>query len=238
LLHPYLYEIWLNSTDAFEGFFNFFRPQNLPEFEELDAHSTLFYGYASGTITPPGGYFYFPYLGGIQKAKEWVVQTLNPRGAGTVPTGTRRPPGQTAPLPPTTLDYTIDYRNPDITTSEKAKAEAIAIALNSWPNTKLESHWDYVYDRAVAEGWNPAFVIALWIEESGASHLDTWDVGCTGAPKSDLAAQLDCLFARPYANTEFEEFMCTYSEGHYPCVFAINPNFPGNLKHWYDRLTQ
>jgi len=238
LVHPYLQQIWEYSTENLQGFFNHFRPSQTTEFEELDAHSSLFYDYSSGSVTPPGGYFYFPYLGGIQKAKEWVVQALNPSSGGTAGQSGKPAPGLISPLEPVTLNYTIDYRNPNVTISAEAKAEAIRIALNSWPNSKLESHWDYVHDRAVAAGWNPAFVIALWIEESGASGLYTYDVGCLGASRGDLVGQLDCLFARPYANTSFEEFMCTYSEGHYPCEFTLNPNFPGNLKEWYDRLTQ
>ena len=77
LLHPYLLEIWEYSTDLPKGFFNIFRPDPdiVPQFEELAGHSqdNLIYDYSSGSVTPPEGYFYYPYLGGVQKAKEWVV---------------------------------------------------------------------------------------------------------------------------------------------------------------------
>jgi len=78
LLHPYLYEIWGNSTEALTGFFNIIRPKQAPEFEELDANSEIYYGYSSGGVMPSVGNFYYPYLGGIQKAKEWVINALNP----------------------------------------------------------------------------------------------------------------------------------------------------------------
>jgi hypothetical protein len=110
--------------------------------------------------------------------------------------------------------------------------------LKSWPNSKIKDQWDFVYQQAVSHGWNPAFVIALWIEESGASGVDAYDLGCLGAPANNLSAQLNCLFSRPYANSSFEEFMCQYSEGKpAPCQFTLNPNFPGNLEYWYRLLT-
>jgi len=233
LLHPYLDQIWEQTTDALSGFLNIFRPKTTPEFEDLDAASTISYGYIPGSASPSIGQFYFPHLGGIQLAKEWVIHTLNPPGVEG------RPPGPAAPTGPTVLDYYIDFRNPGISVSDETENNVIWLVKTYWPDTKIESQWDYVYSQAVSRGWNPAFVIALWIEESGASALDAHDLGCLGGERNNISSQLDCLFSRPYANESFEEFMCMYSEGsHAPCTFVINPNFPGNLKIWYDRLTQ
>jgi hypothetical protein len=79
LLHPYLDEIWEQTTDSFRGLFNIFRPKVEPPFEDLYAHSYIEYSYSGGSITPESPWkFYFPRLGGIQKAKEWVLETLNP----------------------------------------------------------------------------------------------------------------------------------------------------------------
>jgi hypothetical protein len=244
LFHPYLEEIWNQTTDSFHGLFNIFRPEVVPFFEDLDANSYIEYSYPSGSITPESPWkFYFPHLGGIQKAKEWVLETLNPSGGGGT-TGRASPlPPTLSPTPtpatgPTTLNYTLDFRNPNISISEATKKAIIEAVKRYWPNTEIEERWDYVYVQAVVNGWNPAFVIALWIEESGAGHLDNWDLGCTAGEKNNITSQLFCLFGLPYQNAPFEEFMCRYSEGHYPCQFEINPNFPGNLKYWYDQLTQ
>jgi len=78
LAHPYLYEIWSYSSDSLKGFFNIFRPKTKEEFEPLDAYSAISYGYIPGSAVPAQGKFYFPYLGGVQKAKEWVLKQLNP----------------------------------------------------------------------------------------------------------------------------------------------------------------
>jgi hypothetical protein len=79
LFHPYLDEIWEQTTDSFRGLFNIFRPKVEPPFEDLYAHSYIEYSYSGGSITPSSPWkFYFPHLGGVQKAKEWVLETLNP----------------------------------------------------------------------------------------------------------------------------------------------------------------
>ena len=145
-----------------------------------------------------------------------------------------------------TLDYSIDFRNPNIKVTNKE--EVMKMVENSWPQTKIRSNWDLVYNAAVSHGWNPAFVIALWIEESGASGVtfrndlnrEVWDLGCTAGQPNNLTSQLDCLFNKAInRDSSFENFMCSYSEGKTaPCTFNANPNFPKNLKIWYDRLIQ
>lgn len=80
LFHPFLEEIWGQTTDSFSGLFNIFRPKIKAPFEDLDAHGYIEYSYGGGSITPEAPWkFYFPHLGGIQKAKEWVLETLNPK---------------------------------------------------------------------------------------------------------------------------------------------------------------
>ena len=64
------------------GFFNIFRPQSFPAFEDIDAAQAVSYlspDFEAEEIAPNQGLFFFPHLGGIQKAKEWVVnQALKP----------------------------------------------------------------------------------------------------------------------------------------------------------------
>ena len=109
--------------------------------------------------------------------------------------------------------------------------------MQSWNESLIKDRWDYVYDEAVKKGWNPAFVIALWIEESGASGVPAYDLGCLGGEANNIESQLNCLFNLSYRNAPFEEFMCIYSDGKAPCDFSVNPNFPGNLGYWYFKIT-
>jgi len=238
LSHPYLSEIWDYTGKDKTGIFNIFRPDVSGQFKELAAASDIQYSYSPGTVTPSTGSFYFPFLGGIQRAKEWVVRTLLPEANST-----SQLPNYTSPVPPSSgnLDYSIDITNTKQTISADNKEKVIAMVMKSWPNSQIEKKWDLVYDQAISHGFNPAFVIALWIEESGASGVNAWDLGCSSGEQNNLDKQLDCLFNDlPWftKNTTFEEFMCNYSDGHYPCDFSNNPNFPGNLKYWYYELTR
>ena len=235
LRHPYLSAIWDQTGDT-EGLFNIFRPSEISQFEEVAARSQIKYRYTdtsdpkTGEANPGGGDFYFPYLGGIQTAKNWLVKSLFP-SSGT----------SSSPSSPVTLDYTVDYRNSSFVIDEEVKADIIQRVKNRWPNSKIEENWDLVYQEAISHGFNPAFVIAIWIEESGASGVTAWDLGCGSGPKNNLTDQLDCFFNRlPWITdqTTFAEFMCYYSDGHYPCNFSAHPNFPGGVKYWFDLLNR
>ncbi len=82
---PQLNEIWSYTSYPTSGFFNIFRPYNIPVFEDIDAATSLSYSYESGDsktsgvnigngeVLPQEGLLFYPHLGGIQKAKEWVV---------------------------------------------------------------------------------------------------------------------------------------------------------------------
>jgi len=82
LQHPYLKEIW-QQTASDSGVFNIFRPQTAEKFKDKPASSKIKYDYKNkkspqgGYANPSEGDFYFPYLGGIELAKEWVLQMLN-----------------------------------------------------------------------------------------------------------------------------------------------------------------
>ncbi len=141
----------------------------------------------------------------------------------------------------------------------RANGRAGIAANGYWSPDSYDQNFDQVYDRAVSAGWNPAFVIALWIEESGASSLSAWDLGCrydsngNEMPKNNIELQLNCLFDKSYANESYQEFMLTYSEGNRASrqaqidagqrpadaldKFCTNKNFPRALWSWYQRLT-
>lgn len=71
--HPYLDEIWSYTTNTNGGFFNVFRPYSYPTFEDIEAATKLTYSFSDGEVSPAEGLFFFNHLGGVQKAKEWVV---------------------------------------------------------------------------------------------------------------------------------------------------------------------
>ncbi|NMC35874.1 hypothetical protein GYA49_02400 [Candidatus Beckwithbacteria bacterium] len=265
---PYLEKIYALTTGSEAGVFNIFRPQNFSEYPDNDALSGITYELVSGdgvSIVPDSGNLYYPYLGGIQETKKCLSeQFLVPRELqnGQEQCGFwswNRYLGSTSALDLltkgcTSMEGTIDYRNSTGFNKESIRANGLTrINANGyWSSDEFTKNFDMVYDSAIAAGWNPAFVVALWIEESGGSAVTAWDLGCkygktsTGSmlmPKNNIALQLECLFEKDYATLPWEEFALTYAEGaregrQDPDKFCNNPNFPGGIISVYEALVK
>lgn len=159
-------------------------------------------------------------------------------------------PGQQPP--PSTqigLDYTLPLRDPSILPLD-IKSQVLA----NFSGAKLDYWDDPIIRRSIEASWNPALVIALWIEETGASHttlianggseipvngrVSKGHLGCAPSEDQTIDESLDCLFRNfdRFSNDQFPQFMATYSGGPASNPFANNPNFPKNLKDWYVRL--
>ena len=133
------------------------------------------------------------------------------------------------------LNYSIPFRDPNVIPQD-IRGQITA----NWPDAKI-GNWDTIVSQAVANGWNPAFLLALWIEESGAQGVPAADpLGCApGQQNDDINKSLACVFISFgfLSNDRFADFMCRYSDGHdAPCTFAQNPNFPPNIRFWYEKL--
>ncbi|HVT00700.1 MAG TPA: M23 family metallopeptidase [Patescibacteria group bacterium] len=139
------------------------------------------------------------------------------------------------------LNYSVSLRDTSVL-PQNVTAVQNEIA-SEFPNAHLYD-WDHVVDSAVRAGWNPSFILTLWIEESGAQGASGYTdaLGCDPThPTTDLNKSLNCVFNsfRNYDN--FDDFMCVYGgDGFHkaPCTFnSDNPNFPGNIQKWYTKLT-
>ncbi len=120
-------------------------------------------------------------------------------------------------------------RNPDL--AEKARQNVI----NVFP---------LIQQKAVEYGWNPAFVLALWIEETAVGQDGDYAMGCIYgldknlewyrmAPKSDGCQAAACLFSYPVKNpNNFEEFMCAYETGDRTCSKVAANIPPGRSWGW------
>lgn len=146
------------------------------------------------------------------------------------------------------LDYSIPFRDSSVSPLD-VKNQIMA----TFPKSKID-YWDKIVQRSIAEGWNPAFVLTLWIEETGASHTTVTrnggggvpvagnftlgHLGCAPLEDQTIDQSLDCLFKNfnQYSNNQFAQFMARYSGGPAGAPFSNNPNFPGNIKHWYSIL--
>lgn len=191
---------------------------------------------AGGTITGSLRLLFYK-LGTLINVKEFITQKLL---APYSESSTEAPnPGSptTTPGQPGVLTYNLPFRDPTISVSAANKDCVSKYVLKNWPTSQIRQKWEVVQTQAKSHEWNPAFLTALWVEESGANAVGDWGLGCT-AGEFEIESQLDCVFRNYDSETNFERFMCNYSEGHYPCSsFALNPDFPKNLKYWYDQLT-
>ncbi len=162
---------------------------------------------------------------------------------GGATTGEASPVGG-SPSQTNSLDYTISFRDTTIIPIPLDQIKNRILAR--WPKAHLQD-WQHIINQSILNKWNPAFVLALWIEESGAQGEPSYSdaLGCDPKhPTTDLDRSLTCLFnsfpIERYPNTNFADFMCVYGgDGFHraPCVFEIeNKHFPPDIKDWYSQL--
>ncbi len=149
------------------------------------------------------------------------------------------------------LDYVIPIRDTSVLPQniDQLKADIVS----RWPSSKIEN-FDHIVNRSIEAGWNPSFILTLWVEESGAqngvSFVDGNPDGYTDAlgcdpkhPTNNIDKSLNCVFDsyQSRTNEDFENLMCIYGGDDFheaPCTFARdNVNFPGGVKDWYTRIT-
>jgi hypothetical protein len=134
--------------------------------------------------------------------------------------------------------FTIAYRDPACTlptTPETATRLAdLAVRwynvagkpIESWVRQNVTDNWQKVQQHAVASGWNPAFVIMLWLEESAMGAAQTYQMGCIYGkdtagnwkpamdPNADACSEEACLFSHPTQDpNNLQAFMCSYNTG-------------------------
>ncbi len=167
------------------------------------------------------GIFFFVFVGGI---------------IGGITGNT--PSGEAAPVSSTGVngvDYTLPLRNPSISVQDiREQIKQI------WPNAQIDN-WQLIIDQAKLHNWNPAVLLTLWIEESGAQGVSASDpLGCdVRKPTTDIQISLGCFFNsfdNKFTNDQFPQFLLTYSSPGDPIPFKTNPNFPDNFKYWYSKL--
>lgn len=143
------------------------------------------------------------------------------------------------------------------------------LLVNSLLNQSFDSGADYdnlgkcyndLVSRSNLAGYDPAFTMAIWLEESAASWYKTYpkvaDFGCAvNTPRMDFNAQLSCFLGLQsnYANSDtfaecrgsddrlsMREFLLIYEGGFQSCragEFTIEPQFPDRIQRYYSQVS-
>ncbi len=158
-------------------------------------------------------------------------------------------PGGTLPAPPIPvpgLYYNIAHKDKDVPIAADRKDLAIFWAKVAWPDTKIEQYWDSIVEQAKQAGVNPALVLAVWIQESGASSPTFFDgkipkdstLECFpgGGKTFPVETSASCIQEKIKQAPDFGIFVQTYCGLNQPSLCQNNLTFPSDLKRWYETL--
>lgn len=158
--------------------------------------------------------------------------------------------------------YTIAYRNPSCKLTQPMIDAAKNLASTGYnggsqASANIDKYIQDVENYSNQYKWNPLFVLALWIEESGAGGNPNagWHTGClygwkdgnaVSMPKikegGTVCDQMACTFSHPSADpADFARFMCSYNStaiSNGKCPDAPNWAFASNLKLVYETLLE
>ncbi len=150
--------------------------------------------------------------------------------------------------PPSTLPgngsiaYIIDFHNTNVKFSSAKTTQIISEVEGYWPKSLIADHFNEVVDKAVANGINPAFALAVWVEESGASAYGN-HFSCPPTD-SNFDSNFSCFIGTTNKFNDFagwaENYCGKSKPGYAICTINEaghdNSNFLKNLKYWYDKI--
>ena len=170
----------------------------------------------------------------------------------------------TGPDPDTGINCNPDASAP---TGHNVKpVEALITALNNssyrgnFSEANIRRCYNDLINTAKATGNDPAFIMATWVEESGASYYEkfgtVYDFGCevNGWPPNNYRAQLQCATGlqsaysynanhqgcrdayAPLGKIDVQKFMYIFAGGERGCIeknYGVAINYPTQIKAMY-----
>lgn len=175
-----------------------------------------------------------------------LVKSLYPEGLQSLIVPNRD--GASFPYPPRTgdvLDFTIPYMDSRFVISDERKQRIITQVLTNWPNSKIQDFWNTVVSESIASGVNPAFTLAIWIEESGAGGVPAQsEFGCfPGGDTSQTVSfelSLGCFLhftANEHPNS-FPEWVRYFCGPKAEPICSNNQGFITRLKFWWEKFVK
>ncbi|OGK20877.1 hypothetical protein A3C98_05155 [Candidatus Roizmanbacteria bacterium RIFCSPHIGHO2_02_FULL_37_15] len=184
-----------------------------------------------------------------------------------LPNSKERYPGGSTALPATTKEicafsgtqyYSLPYRNKNCQATQsgidKAYERMKTYYPSYWQASKLKDDWQTVQQYSIKYGFNPLYVIALWIEESAAGGATSAQkLGCLYRlnkddsytflpPSSTICEQMECLFGLRSVNpANYALWACQYRWGaskwvNNHCLEVTN--FTKGVEYWYNYMAE
>jgi len=182
--------------------------------------------------------------------------TPTPTPATNLPTATPTPVGGV----PAVINCDVNAPAPDPSKNNILPIEnLIAVLDQKFYTSYSEEHVRLCYNdlinRAIAKDIDPAFMMTIWLEESGASDYTAYgnvaDFGCVGNsnfPRQNFDRQATCMSILPGSYQSYkscrvppseltvEKFLQIFSGGTQACTdnnYGTNPQFPSQVKRVY-----
>ncbi len=209
-----------------------------------------------------GAELYFPHIGGISEYfLKGIQTTLRPKGYGEQVLS-----GAPGTVGGGEINCNESAPDPGPVSGLLSKDALVAEFSGEFPGNNIEKCYNDVVNRAREAGYDPAFAMAIWIEESGASDYEqfpvVYDFGCRGStPNNDFNAQISCFlnlknfYLSPIFDSckssasgpiTMEDFLLIFSEGFRACdsndsdcyrSYCTNPQFPQRIRDFYSRVS-
>lgn len=191
---------------------------------------------------------------GLQKAGLNCVDPFQTLGAAV------QGPGVSIPIP-TEANCDANAHAPTSIGNLLPPDQLLTISFVSGQDrNNLKKCYNDLVNRSISAGYDPAFTMAIWLEESGASlyssYPDVADFGCAvNTPRNDFNAQVACFLRlkNSYASgsqwkecrgsddqLSLHEFFLIFEGGYQSCragEFTIEPQFPDRIKNYYSLVT-
>lgn len=230
-----------NQTSDAKGFLRSFCPAALCNKWELnEQEETPYDDEGDGTKN-----LEYKGVAGARSGYQLLAQSLYPSSLQSVIAARIGGADYSYPSISDTLDYTIPYRDTSFVISDKKKQQIITKVLSSWPNSKISSLWDQVVGSSIARGINPAFTLAIWIEESGAggvaaqSQFGCFPGGDTNQTVS-FEKSLSCFlnFTSIEHPSDFTDWIRYFCGPQADPICSNNKGFIGRLKYWWEEFSK
>jgi len=137
------------------------------------------------------------------------------------------------------LGYNLNIRDTSVAVANREIILSRSDALAYWGSREvLSAKLDEVINASIANGWNPAWIVALWAHETGGQN----NIGYLACLSHDVMTSLNCFFNDPnYSSmTDLYTFIDWWCGPNLPDICydpengAVTPKFITDMREFYN----